>query len=48
MARLPEVKFHLKPVDGNGESLIYLQFLYNKQRLFFSWREDQNKGLEQQ
>ena len=37
MPRLPEVHFRLKRKDANGLSLIYLQFLYNKQRLFFSF-----------
>lgn len=37
MPRLPEVHFRLKPKDANGFSLIYLQFLYNKKRLFFSF-----------
>ncbi len=37
MARSPEVHYRLKSKDANGLSLIYLQFLYNKQRLFFSF-----------
>jgi integrase len=37
MPRLPEVHFRLKPKDEDGRCLIYLQFLYSKQRLFFSF-----------
>src|SRR5687768_8293789 len=37
MPRNPQIHFRLKPKDENGKSLIYLQFLYNKNRLFFSF-----------
>ena len=37
MPRQPEVHFRLKPIDKNGLSTIYLQFIYNKQRLFYSF-----------
>ena len=37
MARNSEVNFRLKPIDEKGKCLIYLQFLYNRQRLFFSF-----------
>lgn len=37
MPRSPQVNFRLKPKDADGLSLIYLQFLYNKHRLFFSF-----------
>jgi integrase len=37
MPRNPQVHFRLKPKDEDGKSLIYLQFLYNKNRLFFSF-----------
>ncbi|MCW3107293.1 MAG: hypothetical protein JWQ09_1799 [Segetibacter sp.] len=44
MARLPEVNFRLKPKDAKGMSLIYLQFLFNKQRLFFSFGQKIKPG----
>jgi integrase len=37
MARHPQVHFRLKPEDEEGKRLIYLQFLYNKNRLFYSF-----------
>ena len=37
MPRNPQVHFRLKPMDEYGKSLIYLQFLYNKNRLFYSF-----------
>jgi integrase len=41
MPRQPEVHFRLKPVSTSGKSKgkasIYLQFLYNKNRLFYSF-----------
>ena len=37
MARHPEVHFRLKPEVGKGVSLIYLQFLFNRNRLFYSF-----------
>src|SRR4051794_30373778 len=40
--KLPEVNFHIKPADSNGKSLIYLQFLFNKQRLFYSFGQKVN------
>lgn len=39
MPKLPEVHFRLKPVDEDGYCLIYLQFLYNGERLHFSFGE---------
>jgi len=39
MPRNPEVNFYLKPVDAEGKSLIFLNFKYNKNRLFFSFGE---------
>ena len=35
--RQPVVHFRLKPEDQNGFSVIYLQFVYHKRRLFFSF-----------
>jgi len=37
MPRQPVVHFRLKPEDQNGFSVIYLQFVYHKRRLFFSF-----------
>ena len=37
MPRQPVVHFRLKPEDQNGYSVIYLQFVYHKRRLFFSF-----------
>ena len=37
MPRNAQVHFRLKPADGENKSLIYLQFLYNKHRLFYSF-----------
>ncbi len=37
MPRPPQVHFRLEPEDENKMSLIYLQFLYNKRRLYFSF-----------
>ena len=37
MPRRPEVHYRLKPQDPYGNSLIYLQFLYNSRRLFYSF-----------
>jgi len=37
MPRLPQVHFRLKPPSPNGKCLIYLQFLFNGQRLFYSF-----------
>lgn len=37
MARNSEVNFRLKSIGHDGKGLIYLQFLFNKQRLFFSF-----------
>jgi integrase len=37
MPRNPQVHFRLKPKDEHGKSLIYLQFLYDKNRLFYSF-----------
>ncbi len=37
MPRNPQVHFRLKPPDEQNKSLIYLQFLYNKHRLFYSF-----------
>jgi integrase len=42
MPRSPQVNFRLKPHDAEGLSLIYLQFLYNKYRLFFSFGQKVN------
>jgi integrase len=39
MPRNPEVNFYLKPIDKEGKSLIFLNFKYNKKRLFFSFGE---------
>lgn len=39
MPRNPEVNFYLKPVDKEGKALIYLNFKYNNNRLFFSFGE---------
>jgi integrase len=39
MPKLPEVHFRLKPVDEEGKCIIYMQFLYNGERLFFSFGE---------
>src|SRR6185312_14327028 len=44
MPRQPEVHFRLKPMDANGESIIYLQFLYNKNRLFYSFGQSVRPG----
>ncbi|HEY8658811.1 MAG TPA: site-specific integrase [Hanamia sp.] len=44
MPRQPEVHFRLKPADENGKSIIYLQFLYNKNRLFFSFGQSVKSG----
>ena len=37
MPRNPQVHFRLKPEDNDGKQLIYLEFLYNKNRLFYSF-----------
>jgi len=37
MPRQPEVHFRLKPKDSNGKCCIYLQFIYNGNRLFYSF-----------
>ena len=37
MPRNPQVHFRLKPEDDQNKRLIYLQFLYNKNRLFYSF-----------
>src|ERR1700730_3624431 len=37
MPRHPEVHFRLKPEDENGNCSIYLQFIYNGNRLFYSF-----------
>jgi len=37
MPRKPVVHFRLKPEDATGYSLIYLQFVYQGRRLFFSF-----------
>lgn len=37
MPRKPVVHFRLKPEDSSGYSLIYLQFVYQGRRLFFSF-----------
>lgn len=39
MPRNPEVNFYLKPVDKEGKSLIFLNFKYSSNRLFFSFGE---------
>ncbi len=51
MPRQPQVHFRLKPVDENGKCTIYLQFLYNRYRLFYSFGQtvkpgDWNKGRQ--
>ena len=43
MPRNAQVHFRLKPEDDHGKSLIYLQFLYNKKRLFYSFGQRVNK-----
>jgi hypothetical protein len=42
MPRKPQVHFRLKPEDKNGESLIYLQFIYDRNRLFYSFGQSIN------
>lgn len=37
MPRSPQVHFRLEPKDDDNKALIYLQFLYNKRRLYFSF-----------
>ena len=37
MARHPEVHFRLKPESNNGQCAIYLQYIYNGYRLFYSF-----------
>lgn len=37
MARQPVVHFRLKPTDRDGLSIIYLQFIYQGRRLFYSF-----------
>lgn len=39
MPRNPEVNFYLKPIDAEGKALIFLNFKYNGNRLFFSFGE---------
>ncbi len=39
MPRNSEVNFYLKPTGSKGLSLIFLNYKYNKQRLFFSFGE---------
>ncbi len=39
MPRNPEVNFYLKPTDAEGKALIFLNFKYSGQRLFFSFGE---------
>lgn len=51
MPRQPEVHFRLKPADKNGTRTIYLEFLYNRQRLFYSFGQrvkpqDWNSGKQ--
>ncbi len=44
MPRHPQVHFRLKPVDENGKCSIYLQFLYNRNRLFYSFGQTVKPG----
>jgi integrase len=37
MPRQPVVHFRLKPKDSNGQSIVYLQFIYQGRRLFYSF-----------
>lgn len=37
MARHPEVHFRLRPEVGKGNSSIFLQFIFNRNRLYFSF-----------
>lgn len=37
MPRQPQVHFRLKPADAKGMRLIYLQYLYNGNRLYYSF-----------
>ena len=37
MPRKPVVHFRLKPEDSTGLSIIYLQFIYQGRRLFYSF-----------
>ena len=37
MPRHPEVHFRLKPQDDKGQGSVYLQFIYNRNRLFYSF-----------
>ena len=51
MPRQPEVHFRLKPVNKSGKANIYLQFVYNGHRLFYSFGQsispaDWNPGKE--
>lgn len=39
MPRTPEVNFYLKPVGPDGKSLIFLNFKYSNNRLFYSFGE---------
>ncbi len=39
MARNSQVNFYLKPVDADGKALIFLNFKYSGNRLFFSFGE---------
>ena len=43
MPRKPQVHFRLKPEDQNGNCSIYLQFLYDNKRLFYSFGQSINK-----
>lgn len=44
MPRQPVVHFRLKPEDQNGFAVIYLQFVYHKRRLFFSFGQTIRPG----
>ena len=42
MPRHPEVHFRLKTKNKKGHCALYLQFIYNRNRLFFSFGQSVN------
>ncbi len=47
MPRNPEVNYYLKPVGDDGKALIFLNYKYSNNRLFYSSLNDLLESLKQ-